>query len=692
MIIPWLHTCILVITAVAVIGFEIQVVVVENGERDAIAIYNISTEHRTRADAGDFSHLVDHIVMVAAAHRHGAICCSADGGKQNQQAAFPASQNSLAALSIQVKLRPMLRPAHTLLILLSLTAMHCVKKQFIAFEKPHSVMHIRQNSSTEILQEPLKQEMIMWDSGKLAEIPVEGLLRVTYKKTDYFYLQMNCPAQLKCNGKKVYIPRNLTHAPEADSLPFKSEYKEPPVDASAARFVLAESPQIKELIATRNWLGDSSRKDIPTRFDLVVFRASLPPQNQIAAYGNLAFLARSVTQNEYPEKPLANYVSNFPIYADIVKSKGANLSEAQKTFLRDLYKGIEADYTKLLRKEIEEFPFENPSYAAMAAALNRIDAPQMLKAELVNKIAANTAFIVKEPAALTPVVAPGGAALYAQEATPPAADAKPVKIHTSTSLTSGVIFEYEKDGKTIRTPVQETDIVAFAHEKGVGFQLGRDKAQATILEPMEESLYLRSGNKAEIDKFVRGIPKPEEIIHEFDFDLALLRMAMKTGKGELSRQSGLFEYEIDLARGRNFWDVLALVKNFYGVNNEDTYAGEIPDNLTPYGASDRSKGSINWYQKYDKATKIASLGIKGNATYCQRRCETISVDTVCMTNQDILKITFRPAALNEKNVGKDNYHWRSPNVHADFVPRKNDSTGGGCNEFLRMALTAEKFE
>ena len=583
----------------------------------------------------------------------------------------------------------MLRSTHTLLILLALTAMHCIKKQFIAFERPHSVMHIRQNSSIEILQEPLKQEMIMWDSGKLAEIPVEGLLRVTYKKTDYFYLQMNCPAELKCNGKKVYIPRNLTHAPEADSLPFKSEYKEPPVDASATRFVLAETPQIKELIATRNWFGETAKKDIPVRFDLVVFRASLPAQNQITVYGNLAYLARSVIQNEYPEKPSANYVSNYPIYGEIVKNKGANLNDGQKKFLRDLYKGIESDYTKLLRKEIEEFPFENPSYAAMATALNRIYAPQMFKAELVNKIAANATFVVKEPASVTPVVAPGGAALYAQEVqAPPLA----VKMQTSTSLTAGVVFEYTVNGKKIKTPVAESELIAFTHEKGLGFQLGKDKAQAIILEPVEESLFLKSGNKAEIDRFIREIPKPEDIMNGYDFDLALMRIAMKMGKGELNRQSGLFEYEIDLAKGRNFWNVLALVKTFYGVSNEDTYSGEIPDNLTPYGASDRSKGAINWYQKYDKATKIASLGIKGDATYCQRRCETVSVDTVCLTNQDALKITFRPAALHEKNVGKENYHWRSPNVHADFVPRKNDSTGSGCNDFLRMAMTSEKFE
>ncbi len=572
-------------------------------------------------------------------------------------------------------------------------ALHCVKKQFIAFDTPHSVIHIKPKSSIEILQEPLKKEMIVWDSEKLAEIPVEGLLRVTYKKTDYFYLQMNCPPQLKCNGKKVYIPRNLTHAPDAGKLPFKSEYKEPPADASSARFALAESAQIKDLLTARDWYSAAVKKDLPVVFDRVIFGASLPAQDQIAIYGNLVYLARSVRENEYPEKPAPDFVRSFPVYADIAKTKAANLSDGQKKFLREMYSGIEGDYTKLLRKEIDEFPFENASYGAMAAAFNRISAPQMLKAELVNRIAKNAPFIIKSPVTPTAVVVPGGAALYAQETAAPAAEANPVKVQTSASLAAGVVFEYDLNGKKIKTPVAETDLVAFAHEKGLGFQLGQDKAQATILEPVEESLFLKSGNKAEIQKFVKEIPDYKDIIENYDLDLALMRIAMKYGKGELKRQSGLFEYEIDLSKGRNFWVVLAAIKNFYGVQDEDKYSGAVPDIYTPYGgASDRSNGQINWYQKYEKDSKVASMGIKGSATYCQRRCETLNVDTVCMTNQDTLKVTFRAAALHEKNTDKGAYHWKSPNLHADFLTGNTESGAEGCNGYLRMARTEEKFE
>lgn len=579
----------------------------------------------------------------------------------------------------------------SLLILFSLLTMHCVKKQFIAFETPHSVMHIKPGASIEILQEPLKKEMIVWDASKLAEISVEGLLRVTYKETDYFYLQMNCPQQLKCNGKKVYIPRNLTHAPDAGKMPFKSEYKEPPADASSARFVIAESAKMKDLMTVRDWYSAAAKKDLPAVFDRVIFGASLPAQNQIEVYGNLVYLARSVRDNEYPEKPAPEFVRSFPIYEEILKRKGANLNDGQKKFLRELHSGIEAEYTKLLRKEIDEFPFENASYSAMAAAFNKICAPQMLKAELVNRIAKNAPFIIKAPAAATPVIVPGGAALYAQETPTAAAEPAPVKIQTSTSLAAGVVFEYDLNGKKNKTPVAETELVAFSHEKGLGFQLGKDKAQATIIEPVEESLYLKSGNKAEIQKFMKAIPDYKKVITDYDLDLALLRLAMKYGKGELNRQSGLFEYEIDLSKGSNFWVVLAALKQRFDVTEEDTYSGEIPPRLNPQGGYAPDKGKIVWYQKYDKASKQASMGIKGQARYCERSCWDVSVDTVCMTNEDTLKIQFRPSALFEQNIAKDE-EWRPlRNLHADFLIEK-DSPENSCNNYLKLGRLGEKFE
>ena len=192
----------------------------------------------------------------------------------------------------------------TLIVLVSFTllAMHCVKKQFVPFEIPHSVMHLKPGMPVEILQEPLKKEMIAWNSDKLSDIPVEGLLRVTYKDVDYFYLQLNCPQELKCNGKKAYIPRNLTHAANSAMVPFKGEYKEAEPTELTARFFLAETNQIKQFLYARAWFASSVKKEIPMAFDSVLMAANTPAGFRAASVGNLYYLAQTVTNGEYPDK------------------------------------------------------------------------------------------------------------------------------------------------------------------------------------------------------------------------------------------------------------------------------------------------------------------------------------------------------------------------------------------------------
>lgn len=574
----------------------------------------------------------------------------------------------------------------------SLALMNCVKKQFVAFEAPHAVMHIKSGAKVEILQEPLKKEMIMWDSSRLAQMPVEGLLRVTFKDTDYFYLQMNCPAELKCNGKKIYIPRNLTHAVNPTAMPFKNEYKEPPADASSARFVITESRQIQEYLQARDWYAAGVKKDLPMVFDQVILRANVPETSLLSVYGDLLYLARSYLDKEYAEKPSPDFVRMYPFYEELAKTQGANLAVGQSLFLRELRKDLQAEYETLLRRQLDDFPFAHASYKAMAAAFNRISAPQMLRGELFARIAKSSAFSVNVPSAAAPIAAPGGAALYAQENTEnkPAAAAK---VEVRPTVKNGLIVAYEAEGKKAEVQVPEYELVAYAHEKGISFQLGKDKTSAPLLEPVEESLFLKSGNPAEIQKFVKAIPEYKTIVAENDFDLALLRIAMKYGQGGINRKNGMFEYEIDLSKGRNFWIVLAAVKNRFGEDSDGKYSGKIPDKFAPYGdVSDRTKGQINWYQKYEKDSKLAQMGIKGKATYCQRMCEDVEVDMVCFDNREKVRVTFRPAAIFEKNADKDSYPSESRNVHADFAKTSNENDYRSCNSFFRLARTDQKFD
>jgi hypothetical protein len=223
-------------------------------------------------------------------------------------------------------------------------------------------MHIKGNSKVEILQEPLKKEMIVWDSEQLAEIPVEGLLRVTYKSVDYFYLQMNCPQQLKCNGQKVYIPRNLTHAQQPDSVPFKNEFKEPENQGTIARFVLAESSQVKSLIELRDWLIATEKKHIPALFDRGIFDANLPETNQTSYIGNLIFFARGISSGEFSEKVSPQFLAQFPVYSELAKKGAPSMPRQQSEFIYSLKSSLESTYSALLRQEIDAFPFANASY------------------------------------------------------------------------------------------------------------------------------------------------------------------------------------------------------------------------------------------------------------------------------------------------------------------------------------------
>jgi hypothetical protein len=584
-----------------------------------------------------------------------------------------------------------MRIIHLPVILLSfIPAIQCVKKQFIPFATPHAVIHMRPHQTIEILQEPLKKETLRWNSDSLAQIPVEGLLRVTYKNIDYFYLQMDCPAQLKCNGKKVYIPRNMTHALAAADLPFRNEFQENEDAVEAMQFVLSQQTLMNDVIAARNWFAADKKGEIPVEFDKILLTANVPPEKHTAVFGNLHYLAQSMRNVEYADQPAPEFIRAFPVYAEIAKTQGKNLNDRQKKFLNQLATAISEDYASLLKKQVEDFPFANASYAGMAAAFNKIQAPQFLKAELVAKILENSSYRIKAPtlAAITPA----GATVIPGEKSDAQTEPPATKVQTKKSFKSGIIFKYDMQGQTKEVAVAEHELSAYAHERGLGFQLGKVKKDAVLLEPADESLYLKSGNKAEIAKFVKEIPDGMKVAHEFDLDLALLRLAMKYGEGALNRKNGLFEYEIDLSKGKNFWMVLAAVKQAYGVENEDTFSGPVPTRFIPYAeASDHEKGSINWYQKYEKDQKLASLGIKGKATYCQRHCEDVEVDTVCATNHDKLTVSFRPASLYATNTGDNAYGHVSKNLHANFAESAS-SERHSCNNLLRLARTDEKFE
>lgn len=560
---------------------------------------------------------------------------------------------------------------------------YCTKKQFIAFERAHEVMQVKAKGQMEILQEPMKKEMVAWDAAIIPKLPVEGILRVTYKGADYFYLQLNCPQELKCNGKKVYIPRNLTHAFSPSSTPFSGEFKEPADIAESARFIVAPATSIGYLSHLQNWLVADVKREIPALFDPIIFYANLP-ENWPVYYANLNFFAECILSRKYPEFVPAQFGRQFPVFTELARAKGAPaLTPDQIEFVQKLRDAVKDEAQEILRQEVDGFPFMHPNYKAMATAFNGLKEPVLLRANLASRILGSTEYTLAGTA--NPAVAPGGAVLPATEvagAQPPA-----VKITAVPSIQEGLSLEYEVAGEKKALKVPEELITARPHAKGIAFIVGKDTPEQLVFEPIGESDFLKSGNSAEIQKFVKGIPDYKKFLPEYDFDQALLRIAMKYGKGQLNRQTTLFEYEIDLAQNRNFWIVLAAIKQRFGEDSEEKFSGPVPDKYGPMGDGSDRKGSIDWYQKYDKATKEASMGIKGKATYCQRMCEDLEVDMVCLENKGTLRVTFRPAALYAKPTDPDYWQY-SKSVHADFPESQGETS---CNSYFKLRRTSEKF-
>lgn len=76
-------------------------------------------------------------------------------------------------------------------VLALLCTIACAKKTFVKLAEPAVVIQLTGGKPIDILQEPLKNGLVSWDETKIAAIEIEGALRVTYQKTDYFYWQLN---------------------------------------------------------------------------------------------------------------------------------------------------------------------------------------------------------------------------------------------------------------------------------------------------------------------------------------------------------------------------------------------------------------------------------------------------------------------------------------------------------------------
>ncbi len=280
-------------------------------------------------------------------------------------------------------------------------------------------------SSLPILAEPLKEERINWDRSMIEGIMIEGLLRVTYKETDYFYIQMKCPKELKCNGSKAYVPLNMTYDLAHETNPFKSYYKIP----EKFSFILGPPAKIAAVKEFHAWLEKPGRV-LPGAFDEVIMRHYLKDQEERGRLekriAQLFLVSRFIKEKTLTERtrPLLAFYLDLPpekksrvplkkvsykkesavnesspksakppgaapgtskdqqvvgkkpaekAKAPVPEDPFAKLKKGQMEFIGKLHKYVAPLYAEKAKNFMDDFPYSGNTYREVAGRFNRID-------------------------------------------------------------------------------------------------------------------------------------------------------------------------------------------------------------------------------------------------------------------------------------------------------------------------------
>lgn len=573
-----------------------------------------------------------------------------------------------------------MRTLLALLLVVALTSGACVKKTFEPLPESSVLVLAPGIDSLEILAEPLKEERVKWSRARLARIPVEGLLRVTYKEVDYFYLQMTCPVELKCNGTKVYVPRNMTYEISHEKNPFRSYYKIP----EEVSFVLVPDANLRQVEQLNGWLRGSER-ELPGYFDRTLvlhYLQGLKPQTQEVRVAELFLMAHAI-QNKVSgaiaEPLLRKYVSvaNPPAPAQSALAGSdagvepakpadafAGLSDDQQKFATALLKFITPVYEENAKNFLLDFPQMAATYNLLANSYNTLPRALLYREKIFSRLATAVPYRVAgiEPvkffnadkATMQEAAVGGRKASGTGAATAPSANSAPVSAPNvgekqtpaePVNATMSVVFDYatgfrlkyDQAGAQQEVPVK--NLVAFGVDNGIGFEMDAGGRKVRI-EPLKEPAYLRQITPEDIKKIVAKLPVSyKELVKAYPYDRAAMYLALKYGEGSYDKRLRLFSYSVDLSKDGNFWKVLSLVKTKRNVDaGDDVFGGELPDS-----------GGLRWYQKVDKSKGLEQFGVVGKQEFCGRECFSENIDLACFTNGTKVEVSFAATDLLESD-------------------------------------------
>lgn len=591
------------------------------------------------------------------------------------------------------------RPWLVALCLFSVVA--CAKKTFINLTEPAVVIQLKGGNPIDILQEPLKDGRIQWDEKKMPAIEVEGALRVTYQKTDYFYWQLKCPQQLPCNGEKAYIPISMTKHFSIGNMPFEKELH----PGKDFQFYLARKGDENAALALRDWL--QKKKQVkPEKYlpDMMLAMLEIDDNNILERQDKLvhfylySIFAASDEKSIQAYPWLIRYFEKYKGYLQAAPKNESSPDGEKKASQANDFTNSMADhmkklYDRYLHEAVEKFPLRGSGYKQLATEFNKLTNAPLARELIIAKIFADKSLELSK--------GPSGNDDYVCDRLV----GQPNIIFGNSKIGVSLTQTYDKDlnlhmqadsaeatDKGLRFFVTfESDVykyASFPEEKTEPAQTAGEAAPAPVVEsspginnasPTDTPRHKDTARNS--CKMVLN-PKPDvpsqylsvtqhienemkefkKTITDNDFNngisnASLMRFALKYGKGDFDKKTWLYKYSVPLTKGKVYNTFLAMAK--YNASNgtagDSDYGGELP------------KSDVRWFQQASQGSY--SFGIRIPARACGRGCgETPAVTETCFGNGDSIDVLFDPRVVKDSD----------PNVRIDFGKQTYE-----CQEILK---------
>lgn len=592
-------------------------------------------------------------------------------------------------------------------LLLALFAGACTKKTFEAVKEPAALIRINTGNTVNLIQEPMKDAVVTWETS-IKSIDLEGVLRVHYKNTDFWFWQMKCPTGLKCNGEKVYFPVQATVSYDKGKMPFGNAL---PPTADYTAYVIKKEDEASGLALLA--LASSAKNPLPDKFLPELMHALIAHHDPKKEVGrNLMAYFYLIAQfgqwdKETVEKnarlaPLAQKYGRFTRDSQSTAEKG---KDVPNSFITDLYKFMVPEYENMLKQIVKDFPWTAVLYNKLAQNFTELGsflgAQEKIFLTMLSGGDIDVAFDRKNPKDGYVVLGklfnlPAGFAdksafefknvnegliFRIKKSSPPlefhcsftetSATAQGLRItltiEPNNEATSGAIAAALEAQRTATVPVDAATKETEAAEPATKNPVPAIQKFTLQFESEPNSKYLNVFKKFEQDakamaKKVTPADFSGGLTHQ-----SLFLFAIKYGEGGLDRTTGKFQYNVPLSRGKVYNTFLSMAK--YQANggsvSDTTYSGPIADGHVPMGGGNQTV-SVNWYQSAKGGSYSFYIRGKIDVTYRSNNFSE-SVDQLCFEDNSMVSVEFDPAELQSG----------TPKVKAEFP-----TDGGICKSIL----------